>query len=42
MLRLMELDWLRQELFLEWEREGVRERMCFSLSAGRPPQWGHA
>jgi hypothetical protein len=40
MLRLMELDWPRQEFFLEWEREGVRERMCFSLSAKEGPRNG--
>jgi hypothetical protein len=43
MLRLMELDWPRQEFFLEWEREGTRERMYFSLPRqGRPSQRGDA
>lgn len=40
MLRIMELDWPRQEFFLEWERQGVRERMVFSLAAKEGPRSG--
>jgi hypothetical protein len=39
-LRSMNLDWSRQELLLEWEREGVRETLYFALAAKDGPRSG--
>ena len=39
-LRRMELDWPRQEIEIEWEREDAREKMFFSLAAKQGPRNG--
>ena len=39
-LRRMGLDWARQEIQLEWERNGTRETMFFSLRAKEGPRNG--
>jgi len=39
-IRGMELDWPRQEVFIEWEREGAIERLAFSLAAKSGPRSG--
>jgi len=33
----LELDWVRQEIRIEWERDDLRETMRFALSAGTGP-----
>lgn len=39
-LRSMDLDWGRQEISLEWEREGGREKLYFALAAKDGPRNG--
>ena len=39
-VRRMDLDWLRQEIVISWEREGAIEAMYFSLSAVSGPRNG--
>lgn len=36
-IRTLTLDWARQEIVLEWERAGERERMYFALAAREGP-----
>lgn len=40
-IRKMDLDWGRQECFIEWEREGKSETMTFALMAKDGPRNGH-
>jgi hypothetical protein len=40
-LRMMGLDWARQEIVIEWEREGEMEKMFFALDAKEGPRSGH-
>jgi hypothetical protein len=40
-IRHMDLDWGRQEIVIEWEREGIREKMAFLLDAKSGPRNGH-
>ena len=39
-LRRMELDWQRQELCFEWERDGARETLYFAVAAKEGPRNG--
>ena len=39
-LRVMDLDWARQEFSLEWERDGGREKLFFRLDATEGPRSG--
>lgn len=39
-IRSLALDWARQEIVLEWERAGGRERMYFALAARDGPRNG--
>jgi hypothetical protein len=39
-IRQMGLDWPRQEIWIEWERDGVREKMLFRLDARQGPRSG--
>lgn len=36
-IRRIELDWPRQEIAIEWERDGAAERMVFALAAREGP-----
>ena len=39
-IRRMELDWARQEMVIEWERDGTKEALCFALMAKTGPRNG--
>jgi hypothetical protein len=39
-IRRMDLDWPRQELLIEWERDGAKETLSFSLAATSGPRNG--
>jgi hypothetical protein len=39
-IRRMDLDWPKQEFLIEWERDGVKETLCFSLGAQTGPRNG--
>jgi hypothetical protein len=39
-LRSMDLDWLRQEIVIVWERDGVKETLTFALAAKEGPRNG--
>ena len=40
MIRRMELDWPKQEFLIEWERDGAKETLYFSLKASSGPRNG--
>jgi hypothetical protein len=40
-IRELELDWPKQELWFEWERGGKTERVTFGLGAKEGPRNGH-
>jgi hypothetical protein len=39
-IRQMGVDWARQQIWIEWERDGNREKMVFRLDARRGPRNG--
>jgi hypothetical protein len=39
-IRIMDLDWARQEIVIEWERDGEAEKMFFALDAKDGPRNG--
>lgn len=40
-IRTMDLDWGRQEIVIEWERNGAAEKLFFALAAKEGPRNGH-
>jgi hypothetical protein len=40
-IRTMDLDWGRQEIVIEWERNGTTEKLVFALAAKEGPRNGH-
>src|SRR4051812_3377946 len=40
LLQLLDLDWSKDAIVLEWERDGLREKMHFSLNAKTGPRNG--
>lgn len=40
-LRRMELDWARQEIVFDWERDGTITKLFFALAAKDGPRNGH-
>ena len=39
-LRALDLDWVKQAMVLEWDHDGRRETICFSLTAKTGPRNG--